>query len=224
MFGLDIAAQASGIVLAGLTACSGPLEPAVSVTFAYTPPVYSQAMTMEQLTAEAKQKGSIYGMTELGHVGGMTRNDFSMNYGVQMGGMADSKTGDYCIWVDEIKVTLSYAPVIAIASDFVQGSCWYFRTMAHELKHVDATLKTAQEYKPYFQKLAHGLARKVEPLYPVPAKDIKEAQQYLADRFKEPMARAGTKMMEAESIRQHAVDDFELNKVMTTDCAKAPVR
>lgn len=224
MFGLDLAAQTSGIILAGLTACSSATPAVVSVEFAYTPPVYNQSQTMAQLTDMVKKEGHVYGVTELGQAGGLTKSDFTMSYGVSLGGMADSQTGNFCIWVDEVNIKLSYAPIVSIAADFAQGSCWYFRTMAHELKHVEATLKTAEEYKPYLRKVAEGIALRVEPAYPVPPKDIEAAKQYLADRFKAPLARAGEKMMASETLRQRAVDDYELNKTLTTDCAMAPVR
>ena len=223
MFGFDPISATGGIILAGLTACNHPSPAVVAVEFIYTPPVYSQTMSMAQMTASVKNGGT-HLLQETSRVGGWTKSDFSLNYGISFGGMADSKTGSYCVWVDEVNIKISYAPVISIVTDFAPGSCWYYRTMAHELRHVDATLKTAQEYKPYLRQVAERTAQGVDPVYPVPATDIPVAQKYLAERFTVPIKKAGTKMMESENLRQQAVDQFEMNKTLTTDCAMGQVK
>jgi len=212
------AAAVLGVALAAFAAaaaradCTAPDDPKISVTADEAPVKQNRSQSHTTLTQHARALG----LGRNGATFGDTRSQFAMqlHFGVWQSGSGNRR----CVTLDSVRVHLTLAITVYLASELQPGSCPERAIIAHEQKHVDLDRKLLPKTRSRVATALAGLGRLA-----MTGATVEQASQRLQDRLEETVARA-IKEFEAERNRQQDIYDTpEEYRKLSLSCSAAEI-
>lgn len=223
MFGLSPLTLPAAYILAATGVCAAPPPPSVHMEFVNTPPVERNDLSARQLggfnisTTFSKSRNEVF------TVGGVTTSDISPVYLVDFSVPADPVTGWPCLSVKEVKIKVTYAPTIYVASEYKGGGCRYKITLQHEVRHVNTDIITFNEFLPVLRQAVQDTANGIGAVGPLKPENLLRERDKMVDKLKEALA---AKVDEIEKIRfnrQQAIDTRQEYLRLSALCRDEPL-
>jgi hypothetical protein len=209
-------------LLAQMTVCPMPdYIPEVDVEFRTSKPEYVTAVPIKSLTeamkgnkdathlTESSSKWRVFGMTE-GVLGGG-------NYRVSYMTKTD-QTGQRCIYVDRVKMLITYTPTIFIGKELQTSECHFKVTKLHEERHVATDLKVIKEYLPKIKMEILWYLRGVGGQGPFPQYETDKNAKRIIDEVVAYVRPMVERMIETKRARQSDIDTVENYKYESGLC------
>ncbi len=222
--GAGILSLPAAYLLAELLVCAPSAAPEVVVKFKNTPPQLDQKKSSQDLARmQAHSTSPIYG-TEFPIIGGLTASEFQISYGMQFANISYPSLGQVCIHPKTIEVTLTYTPVIYVASDYPPGSCQYGLTEEHETRHVSVDVITATGFLPQIKQAASFAVSQWRGTGPVHESQMEAVQNGLLKQLSAPMKKQLDQFQQTRRLRQQAVDSREEYRRLSEACPHERLR
>lgn len=203
--GIDPSAL-TAVILAGLTTCAPQAPPAITVSFKNTPPQHINTLSHEDLGNFKSDTRISHGRNEIFITGGLTRSNIDTRFEMNLKNSKNSLTRESCTWIDNINVTVTYAPVVYIAKNYAAHSCPYKETLIHEYRHVNTDIITINEYLPHIKAAVATASANLATTSPVDEAEIKNVQDKIKLVLTESLTAIHDKMNTARMLRQQKVD------------------
>lgn len=154
-------------------------------------------------------------------VGGLMQADIELWHDVQFGHAENAATGQACLWVEQVDVRLTLAPVIYVASELQQHDCWYRELYQHELKHVGRDRDILQRYTAQMTDgLALALERPADYVSgPVAESEAAAARKRMREVISYPLGVMFRQMMVQRNEWQGALDNPHEYARIARECA-----
>lgn len=150
------------IFLAAATqpACPSVSAPNIVVEMRVKEPVINHKKTIAQMKLMRMDTTMPFEMRQFDHLdrGGMMSAEIQIHYGVKTSpvpGNTAETVNMHCVRYDNVDITLTLAPKIFVARDYADHSCYYQKTLQHELGHVDMDKVVVEKYR---MRLQDGLS------------------------------------------------------------------
>jgi hypothetical protein len=206
MWGLDPNAISGLMLLAFSGACPPQGIPQVQMQTVNTPAQFSTSLSSAELgnfpvsTVVARHSNEIF------VTGGITRGQITTSYDMAFNKLLNSATQMACIWPKQVRVTVSYAPIVYIAREYRPGSCRYNTTMEHELRHVNTDVITLNEYLPRIQNAVQGVVNALGVRGPMPDHAATAQQEAMVDAIAGRLKGILAEMDAVRMQRQQQID------------------
>lgn len=190
--------------------CPAMGAPTIKVITKAAQPQFDFSMTQQAL--DDKFSSSTLPAPEVYHleVNSVMTGSLTAAHKSHMRQFTDAKTGQTCIGLDKIDVTMTIIPRIYMASEFRKKECQYAAFFTHEMKHLETDKILMLEYKPRMRdalKLALAMPGDII-IGPVTGPDIEAAQNTLHARVQSAIDGIYTLMMQERLNRQKKIDSF----------------
>lgn len=215
-------AVAKFYTLAQLTVCPLADEiPKVQVYFAPKKPAYIMEAPSKDLTramhnnpdathvSDKNSKWRTIGLTEAGVGGG--------NYDATFRTLNDNM-GNSCVYVDEVRLNLLYAPNIYIANEIVNLPCQLRLTRLHEQRHVAADLKLIKQYIPKIKMEILWYLRGLGPQGPYQQHELQPQSQRILKEVVAAVKPMVERLAQVRRERQGDIDTTENYKYENSLC------
>lgn len=174
----DGTSAAAPLVLSALTSCTPPAAvPQVLFEFQHVPAQVTHNLDHAALGQFATSTTFSHHSNEVFLTGGITESNIKTQFNVSFRHMIDQKTQATCLYVDKVTLSLNYAPVVHMASNFPANSCRFRTTWEHELRHVNTDLITLNETKGSLHQAAQQAVARLGAMGPHPYGEIPARQQ-----------------------------------------------
>ena len=148
----DPSAVAGLMMMVLANGCPPQQMPMVHIEVINNPPRYDNTYSSAELGEIPIDTKIARHSDEVFVTGGLTRGQITTAWETSFAKMLDERSGIACIWLKDIRLTLSYTPNVYIASEHRPGSCRYDVIMEHEVRHVNTDIMTLNEYLPLIQQ------------------------------------------------------------------------
>lgn len=176
--------SAAPLVLSALTSCTPAAGPApMEMQFVNVPPEVTHNLDHEALGKFSTSTTFSHNSNETFLTGGITESNIKTQFNVSFRHLLDQKTQMTCLYVDKVTLTLSYAPVVHMASNFPKGSCRFATTWEHELRHVNTDLITLKETQGNLEQAARAAVARLGAMGPLPYANVPGTQQEVIKYF-----------------------------------------
>jgi len=138
----------------------------------------------DHTTAQIEQMRNIKFHNKLEHNPGVTlaEHEFKMDY--QIGGLEHPNQDGFCVWVDSVDVSFSYAQMnVYVTSQYPVGSCPYRVVLNHENQHVSIDQRVLAKYRAKMEwalKRSRSIPTKRHPMSVV---SMNNGKAVIADRL-----------------------------------------
>lgn len=134
------------------TACPSVPAPNIVVEMQIREPEISHDKSIAQMQLMRMDTVMPYQMRQLDHIdrGGMMSAEIQINYGVKTSivpGNTAETVNLNCVRYDHVDITLTLVPKIFVAKDYAENSCYYQKTLQHELGHFDMDRVVVEKYR-----------------------------------------------------------------------------
>ena len=135
-------------------------------------------------TAQIEQMRNVKFHNKLVHSPGVTlaEHEFKMDY--QIGGLEHPNGDGFCIWVDSVDVSFSYAQMnVYVSSQYPEGSCPYRVILNHENQHVAIDKRVLDKYRARIEralKRSRSIPTKAHPMSVI---SMNNGKAVIADRL-----------------------------------------
>jgi hypothetical protein len=197
------------LTLVGYLSCDPQAAPAVKVHFQQHPAQVTNNLTHQQLGTFNVQTQFSHGHNEIFITGGITESNIKTDFGVNFQMLQMPFNGPACVWVKDIDVTITYAPVVHIASEYKQGTCRFESTWQHELKHVNTDIITLRDSAPMIEAATQNAAAALGVIGPIKAEEIKPAQDRIVQQVGQAVKAAFDRTEQTRLQRQQTIDTRE---------------
>jgi hypothetical protein len=197
-------------ILAGLAACPAQGRVNADVHMDKIDSPYVTTLTARELTQKfsgdlnttmaTDGKWMVSGVTVLGPEG--LRTEYSVQFNV----LSNRTTRQTCLSIKDVQYTIKYAPVIYIASDYLDKGCRYGATVQHERRHVETDVWTINNYIPQIRNAIAEAAESIGPQAPFPAGEIAQQQERLIKTVAAKIRPAWDALLKTRQTRQAAID------------------
>lgn len=204
--GIDPFSATAAVILAGLSTCAPREAPKVDIAFQNNPPERSNALSHENLGQFNADTQFSHGRNEVFITGGLTRSNIGTQFKMALKIAQNSATQESCVWIDNISVTVTYAPVVYIASNYDRKSCRYRETLLHETRHVNTDVITLNEHLPVIKADIAAAAAALGVQGPVPEENVKDLHAKIEKDITAALQSASDKMNAARMARQQLLD------------------
>lgn len=188
--------------------CLSMPVPRITVTTRAAQPVFDFSMTREMLNQ--KYAGLTRSAPEVYHleVNSVMTGVLSASHKAVINQKAIASSGEACLGLTRIDVTLMLSPRIYMASEYRKQECQYKSYLIHELKHVETDKALMLDYKPRIgQGILFAFSTPADFMIgPVKASDIKAAEAMLQERVQGVIDGLYTHMMQERLERQKRID------------------
>ncbi|MDE1152749.1 MAG: hypothetical protein PW788_09455 [Micavibrio sp.] len=205
-------------LLAGLSTCPDMGKPEVHVQLNASDPPYYTNMSSADLTAGfSDNPDSTLATDGNWMVGGLTVSDLRGEYTVNFKTLT-YEDGTVCMSVSNVDFEIVYTPVIYIASDFLNKTCKYTVTKAHERLHVGTDLETINDFTPQIEDQLHGYVDTLGSMGPFDAASVNGEQTAITNTIQQDAAPILDELIEVRRQRQGKIDTIENYKRETALC------
>lgn len=219
-----IAALAKAFILVGTLTCSPAPLPAVELVFDNVPPVASHDKGHAELGSFQSSTQFSRGSKETFLTSGITESNISTFFNISFNRETDRQNGESCISIKDLKITVSYAPLVHIANSYKQGSCFYNITWLHELQHVNTDILTIKEFLPLYQKTVENTLLSIKTGKIVRAENVEKTQDDIAEKIKAALNWATEQMNTVRGQRQQMIDTRQEYLRLSNACPNEPLR
>lgn len=168
------------LVLAALHQCPAAPPPAIEMKFINKSPTYDSRLTAAQLGNFNIDTKFSHRRDEVFTTGGVTEGTIGTGIETIFKKLSDPRELQACIWLEKIEITVSYTPLVHIASELSPGTCRYNTTLQHENRHVATDVITVKEYIPHIKYSVEEAAGTIGVIS-LPAREIdRKKQQVMA--------------------------------------------
>ena len=196
-------------MLAAALACPTPAPPVITTTYSEKPPIYTSAISTDELTKQHKDTKVYAKPDEIFKTGGLTRGTTGANFKIRFQTLTDRNTGEMCIWPSNIDLAISYSAEIFIASENKNGTCQYKAIVGHEQRHVATDVITIRQYMPALKTSFEAAAAQL-PRGPVRNQtEAKLRQQNIEAAITATLQSQMAQMEKTRIGRQQAIDTRE---------------
>lgn len=207
IFGIDpVTAASSALLWVGLGSCAPQTAPAVEIVFENATPARNNTLSHRALGGFKADTQFSHARNEIFLTGGLTRSSINTGFNMSLKSTKNTVSGESCLWIDSIKITVSYAPTVYIAKDYAQGSCHYRETLQHEIRHVNTDIITINEYLPLIKSEIAAASAALGVQGPVAADSLKAAQDKMGQAVSTALKSVSDKMNAARMARQQQID------------------
>ncbi len=225
MIGSGISVKAAaGIILANTLSCAVQPAATVSLSFQNTPPRYVHTESTADLSQRKIDTKFSHGPSEIFVTGGITESHLETKFKMSFKSMEDTVTLQGCYWPTDINVTVSYAPVVYIASDYDYQSCRYQQTALHELKHVNTDIITINEFLPHIRQSLQTAASALSVTGPFSLENKDQAQEGMMAAIKTALEASVNQMQATRQQRQQAIDTRQEYLRLSKACPDEPIK
>lgn len=126
----------------------------------------------------------------------------------------------YCLNLRSVKAVLFSKPKVAIAREFIRGSCEYSRILHHELKHVKILERAHKEYLPKYKNHIGKVAYELPVLPPTRLIDVNKQKDYFINQIEGQLIPYVEAMMRDIAVRQKEIDTPEEYKDVYSKCER----
>lgn len=186
--------------------------PRVFLTYDVDPVEYVRTISSKVLTEQ-----SFLTHAESSPIIGLAGGDVGTRFDVRFKAIAVDKDL-YCMTFKSINVVLYSKPKVAIASDFIRGSCEYSHILHHELKHVKILERAHKEYLDDYRGYVKRVSRNLPVLQPVRLVGVNRQKIFFIRQIENQLMRYVDIMMKDIAIRQRAIDTEEEYKRVHSKC------
>jgi len=200
-FGLELMA-AKAFVLAGLMVCEQAPAPVIEIHFENNDPVATHNLDHQQLGKFQSSTQFSHSSNEVFTTGGITESNILTSFEVSFGLVTNTFSRDTCVSLSSAKITVSYTPVVHVASNYPAQSCRFNTTWLHELRHVNTNVITLNE------AVETGVAD-MKTQGPLSPEQQEKVQQEISAKITETLTWATAEMDKTRMQRQQLVDTRE---------------
>lgn len=213
-------AKAPALTLATALSCAAPTTPpAVSFTFLPSPPQVTHNLDHAGLGQFSSSTSFSHHRNEVFLTGGITESNIQTDYQLSFRQLQNPTTGQACLSVDKVDVTLTYIPVVHMASNFPAGSCRFATTWEHELRHVNTDLITLNEYGGQLKLAAAQAANTIGAIGPVNITALPEQQSAVLAHIGAAVEKTLADIDKIRMQRQQSIDTREEYMRLSKACA-----
>lgn len=217
-------AALSCLLLAGFDSTCPQQSPAkVTMVFNNNLPVENNTLTSAELGNFHISTTFSKSRKEMFTVGGVTVSDFSPQFLVTFEGSTDPVSGKTCLSAKTIELSLTYNPVVYIASEYKQGSCRHKEVMLHEVRHVNTDIITFKEYLPVLQADMAAAAAALKPMGPLSPAEVLPARDKIVDILQAALGVSIDKIGKVLHQRQQAIDTRQEYLRSSRACPDEPI-
>lgn len=199
-------ALAKNYLLVAALACPAVKTPDVVISFNNQPPVYSNDMGRAQLGGFRSDTVFSHSADEVFTTGGITEGKVTTKFSVGYKTLTNTLSSDSCLWANDVKIEVTYAPIVHIAHEFTPGSCMYNETYRHEMRHVNTDIATVNEYIPRLKAAVAGAVGVLGQPYPFPSRDMQKQQARITGRIETAVGAVMTDFDRQRQARQQLID------------------
>lgn len=202
-------ALAKGYILAAsiLTCPAAAQAPAVTFTFDNKPPVVDLSKNRADLSQVKISTQFSHHPKEQFLTEGITDTNIGIAHKMSFKAASNAFGRDVCLSLHEVNVTLTYAPVVYIASENAPNTCKYNTTWLHELQHVNIDALTLKEFAPHFEAAAKNAAAGFGVQGPLQTdEEVAAAQNAFSARLQESFSGVVSQMSKTLHQRQQLID------------------
>ncbi len=207
-----------------LTTCPPAAAPQVATSFVNTPPQVTHTLDHAALGQFSTSTTFSHHKKEVFLTGGITESNIKTNYNLTFSQVIDPNTKTACLSVDKVEVTVSYDPVVHIASNFPAGSCRFTTTWQHELLHVNTDLITLKERLPQLEGAVRQAAQQLTVIGPFDVAQMPAHQQSLVDYIGKVVSTSFADIDKLRLQRQQTIDTREEYLRLSKACPQQPMR
>jgi hypothetical protein len=180
----------------------------VEVKLDYVPPKDDTTLTAAQIDAMFRNDArSTLASDRNGIYVGVTQSPaFQGKMQAAFGGMVNIREDAACAEVKKVIYTVTYAPKVYIASDFLRHACRHGVTVMHEKRHVDAYLRTINEHLPALRKALEDYIAQMPPRPPVKQLQLPAERQAIMQGIEASLEPAVRAFDEANRRQQAEID------------------
>lgn len=213
---------AAAYALVAFLTCDPHAPPSVNFRFADKAPIFSSTRTTRELRLMAP---SVTGI-DLSHfpvTSGLTQGKIETETSISFESQ-QLLSGDYCLWPQEVDVTVHYQAQVYIAKQYPPDSCRFALTRQHELRHVAADEETLAEYLPKLKETAIRTAAQAFPAGPFTRAARDQARDAILEAVKDALAGEMDRLDRARQQRQQAIDTAQEYMRLSRACPGEPIQ
>ncbi|MFH1157575.1 MAG: hypothetical protein V1721_01630 [Pseudomonadota bacterium] len=222
--GLSPLSLSTGYILAGLLSCDPQTAPTVTLQFQNAPLQINNTRSSSDLARMKTHTLSPQYGAEFPVVGGATSSDLQIKYNAEFMTSSALSSDSVCLWAKAINITVIYAPVIYISSDYKPGSCQYSLTEEHERLHVNIDIITLNEFLPYIRREAENAVSAWRGTGPVGKNQTESNQEALLKPVADALGKVTSHLQRTRSLRQQQVDSRSEYRYVSSACRKKDSR
>ncbi|MGE3624665.1 MAG: hypothetical protein AB7H77_12455 [Bdellovibrionales bacterium] len=195
-----------------------PKPVTTEVLFDNRPVVFSSAKSSAQLGQMKTSTVFSHGPNEVFVTGGITSSNISSQVELATATLTWKGEDLACLYPAGVKVTVTYAPEVYIASGYAPSSCRYQSTMQHELRHVNTDIITLKEFIPWVEERMKAQIAAIPLPRPQGAAARSGAEQQMMAGIQAALADAMNTMNSARMARQQMIDTRQEYLRMSKAC------
>ena len=218
--GISSLSLSTGYVLAGLLSCDPQTSPTVTLQFQNTPLKIDNTRSSADLAQKKTHSLSPKYGAEFPIVSGVTSGNFQIGYKAKLAISSSSSSNNVCLWVKAVNITVTYAPIVYISSDYKPESCQYAITEEHEKHHVNIDIITINEFLPYIRKTAENVVSTWHGTGPVDKNKLESHKTALLKPLAEALKKVTDSLQKTRNLRQQQVDSRSEYRYASTACQK----
>ncbi|MCB1840069.1 MAG: hypothetical protein KDI61_07395, partial [Alphaproteobacteria bacterium] len=172
MLPLDPLTASTLLVLAAAdpSACPAPPPAKLNIIPTTAELKFDTTQTLAELQNYSMDTVDPYGFHGMTYTQAFMKGSIIPGYKVKIGHSFTKKYNAFCLWYEDITVTIDIDPTIVIAKEFYGNSCMRKAIIGHESKHVKVDRVLVNEYaKNIGQKLYDELSARGFSAGPVPS-------------------------------------------------------
>ena len=199
--------------------CPPPKQkPVVQITFDNKPTQFLNNKSTAELSQKPTNTSFSHGPNEVFVTGGITSSHIKTNMEVAYAHLTWEESKINCTYPHQVKIVVTYAPTVYIASNYKPGSCRYQSTMQHELRHVNTDIITLKEFIPWVEaQIKAHLANLPYPT-PLPSSQQQTIQNNMMAGLQNALSAAMNTMNDTRMKRQQLIDTRQEYLRLTNAC------
>ncbi|MCB1650726.1 MAG: hypothetical protein KDI46_01605 [Alphaproteobacteria bacterium] len=170
---------------------------------------YDYSQSFDQLQKHEVDTINPYGYDNITHTNGFMSGNIQIKSEVKLDHKAYPQYGAYCVWYDEINITIEIDPTIVIAREVAADPCMGKAVKTHELKHVKVDRLIVNKYaKTMGKKLYDGLKQRGFMAGPIRAEYVSQTAERMRETVGQLLELEYKKMEIERAESQQRVDSL----------------
>jgi len=190
--------------------CQIPKPTQINIVPKSAPVKYDTSQTIAQLQEHDIDTINPYGFGTQSHTNGFASAAIRVGLDIKIDHKELQPYNAYCIWYEEITLTIEIEPEIVIASEIASDECKFAAVNEHELKHVNVDREVVNKYaRTMGQKLFDGLSQRGFIAGPVSKDNAQNTYTRMQQTVFQLIELEKKKLQIERAERQQAVDSLE---------------
>lgn len=183
-----------------------PLDTTIHMKLVMPEPEINHSQSRYDLREFNVSTKSPYGANNFTHVNGLMRGPIELKTNITIAWQTLPKTKDNCFWYRRINLILGLKPVIYVASEIPEGSCYYNAIIEHEMKHVEVDRGLLRDYQNIVYDTIDNFVQENGTLDHIMTGREKEAQRELTKALEDEIRKIHKRMRTDRMQRQAEID------------------